>query len=373
MVDVTAECARLGVSRQTFYKYLRRFRAEGVEGFFPRSRAPRRAPRRTPAWVEDAVVRARKELDDEGGDRGAVSVRWRLEDEGLVPLPSRATVHRVLVRRGLVVAQPRKRPRASVRRFAAAAPNQMWQMDGMGHRLAGGRAVVVLQVIDDCTRLDLADLAADGESAASAWAAVEAAIGRHGLPRQLLTDNGGAFNGSRRGFTTDLEARLMALGVQPVASSIAHPQTCGKNERAHKTLRQWLARRPPAADLAELQAQLDAYRHWHNNRRRHQGIGGLTPQQAWDLADKAGPDGVPVPPPPVITRHTASPRGAIGVDGHEIGLGLKHAGKAATAFRTGDHVTVFVGNTHARTLDIDRTRDYQPTGNKPPGRPPRNR
>ena len=99
-VSVTAECAVLGVAPKTFYKYLRRFRAEGVEGFFPRSRAPLTHPTRFPAAVEDAAVRARKELDEDGADCGAISVRWRLEDDGVWPLPSRATVHRILLRRG---------------------------------------------------------------------------------------------------------------------------------------------------------------------------------------------------------------------------------------------------------------------------------
>jgi len=111
-VGVAAECRRLEVSRQTFYKYLDRFRRDGVNGFFPRSRAPLSCPSLTSVRVEDAIVTARKDLDDEGGDNGAISIRWRLEDQGLDRLPSRATVHRVLVRRGLVVAAPRKRPRA---------------------------------------------------------------------------------------------------------------------------------------------------------------------------------------------------------------------------------------------------------------------
>lgn len=371
-VCVAAECAALGIAPKTFYKYLRRFRAEGVEGFFPRSRAPLTHPTRTPAWVEDAVVRARKELDEYGADCGAISVLWRLEDEGVAPLPARATVHRILVRRGQVSPQPRKRPRSSSRRrFAADRPNQMWQLDGFAHTLADGRAATVIQIVDDCSRLDLACRAAASENSGDVWAAMQDAIGRHGLPSQLLTDNGSALNGSRRGFTTDLEARLRALGVTPIASSVGHPQTCGKDERAHQTAQRWLGARPPADGLAQLQAQLDEYRDWYNTRRRHQGIGGLTPQQRWDLADKAGPGGAPIPDPPAITHPVVSPRGAVGVGGCEIALAKRFAGQQATAFRTGDHVVVFIGAHAVRTLDIDRSRRYQPSGIKPTGRPKR--
>jgi len=369
-MDVAAECVVLGVSRQTFYKYLGRFRAEGVDGFFPRSRAAVTSPSLTSAAVEEAIVKARKDLDDEGADNGAISVRWRLERDGVDPLPSRATVHRVLVRRGQVVAQPRKKPTAAkVRRFEAPFPNAMWQMDGFEYRLADRSKVVVIQVEDDCSRLDLADLAAVSENGDAAWVVVQTAIGDYGLPSTMLTDNGSAFNGHRRGFSTALETRLRALGVTPISTSNAHPQTNGKNERGHKTLRKWLAKRPPAADLAELQTLLDTYRDWYNQRRRHQALGGLTPQQRWDLADRARPDGTPIPEPPAITRPTVSSRGGIGVDGHEIGLSRQWAGHQAVVFRTGDHATVFIGAHNVRTLDIDRSRHYQPSGKPRGGRP----
>jgi hypothetical protein len=367
-VGVAAECRRLEVSRQTFYKYLDRFRRDGVNGFFPRSRAPLSCPSLTSVQVEDAIVTARKDLDDEGGDNGAISIQWRLEDQGLDRLPSRATVHRVLVRRGLVVAEPRKRPKAATRRFTAAFPNAMWQMDSFDYQLADSATVVIIQIEDDCSRLDLADRAAVSENGADVWEVFQTAAARHGLPRVVLTDNGSAFNGHRRGYTALLETRLRALGVKPVSSSVAHPQTCGKNERGHKTLQRWLRRRDPAADLAELQALLEDYRDWYN-QRRHQGLDGLTPQQRWDLADKVRPDGTPIPPPPHITRRTVSPRGSIRVDGHEVGLGRRHAGQQATVFRTGDHVVVFIGDAHLTTLQLDRSRRYQPSRHHP-GRPP---
>ena len=347
------------MSRKTFYKYLERFLADGVDGFFPRSRAPLTSPRATSAVVVEAIVRARKELAEQGDYDGAISISWWLEDQAVTPLPARATIHRVLVRRGQVVPHPRRRPRAAnYRRFEAPGPNAMWQLDGFTHRLADGRTVVVLQLIDDHSRLALATRAAPSENGRDAWAVFETAAARWGLPRVLLTDNGPAFNGHRRGFSTGLEERVRALGVTPVTCSVGHPQTCGKDERAHATLQRWLTKQEPAADLGQLQAQLDAYDTRFNNRR-HQGIGGLTPRQRWDLADKVLPGGQPIPPPPEITRRTVSPRGAVAVDGHEIGLGRRHRGAQATVFRTGDHVTVFIGSDCIRSLDLDRKRRYQ--------------
>lgn len=361
-VNVAAVCRELHIARKTFYVYLHRFQAEGVEGFFPRSRRPVHSPMATPEPVVEAIVRARKELLGEGQYAGPITIGWRLAAQGMDPVPSRATIARVLTRRGQVVSAPRKRPmRRRWRRFEAPFPNAMWQLDGFEYRLADDTPAVVLQLLDDHSRLDLACRAARSENGADACAVFQTAVTRYGLPRVLLTDNSGSFNGQRRGFTAELEAMVRQLGVTPVAASVGHPQTCGKDERAHDTLRQWLDHQVPPASIADLQALLEIYHAWYNTQRRHQGIGGLTPQQRWDLADKIGPDDTPIPPPPLVTRPTVDPRGAVGVDGLQIALGRRHAGQRATVFRTGDDVTVFIGSHHIRTLRVDRSRRYQPS------------
>src|SRR5829696_444643 len=130
-VDVRAECVGLGYSTKTFYKYLARFGVEGVEGFYPRSRRPLMSPTRVSTDVEDVIVRARKELDDDGWDAGAEQIGFWIKDHpGLWPagavVPSRATINRVLDRRGQIVKVPQRRPRRSTHRFEAAASNSMW-------------------------------------------------------------------------------------------------------------------------------------------------------------------------------------------------------------------------------------------------------
>jgi transposase InsO family protein len=366
-MNVSGECDKLGVSRERFYKYVHRFKAEGVDGFFPRSRAPHRRPTAVSAAVEDAIVGARKQLDDDGLDVGAISIGWWLQDHpeswreaGLedVVIPSRATIHRVLVRRGLVTPTPRRRPRRS-RRFVRAARNELWQMDGYDYKLADGTIAVVIEVIDDHSRVMLDCHAAVSENAADVWTTFSTAAGRYGLPMQLLTDNGTAFNGSRRGWTSQLEAGCADLGVHAIASSVNHPQTCGKTERGHGTGRRWLAKQSTARSLEELQALLDRYREIYNNRR-HQSLDGLTPNQAWKIAPASGPAGEPLPYPLHVATATISGSGSIGVGPTEIGLGKAHIRKTATVFRCGDHVTIFIDGTFARELTIDRTRRYQP-------------
>ena len=361
--NVSAECAQLGVSTQTFYKYVRRFGVEGVAGFFPRSRRPSRSPTMLPAAVEDAVVLARKSLDDAGLDVGATSIRWWLIDhpgewasDGGVP--SRATINRVLDRRGLLVKVPQRRPRRTHRRFARPARNDLWQMDGFELRLTDGSKAVVIELIDDHTRLSLACQAAVTENGADAWAAFTAASGRYGLPRQLLTDNGTAFNGRRRGWTSDLDAALGALGVDAIPASIGHPQTCGKIERAHSTLRRWL-RRHPAASLTELADQLERYRDIYNNRR-HQALHGLTPAQAWEIAPTSGPYGSPLAAPLTVSTVPVSNSGCLRIDSTDLSVGRRHKHTTATVFRSGDDVAIFIAGNLVRDLTLDRNRRYQP-------------
>jgi transposase InsO family protein/transposase len=362
-MNVTESCARLGVSRAVFYKYVARFRDRGVAGLFPDSRRPVRSPGKLPAAAEEVLVRIRKEQAEDGWDYGADAVLFRLAEqpqqwpEGLV-LPSRATINRVFASRGLLAPVPRRRPRRAVRRFQREKVNELWQVDGFETRLADGRTVVVLHLIDDCSRTDLALLAAVSENSTEVWAAFCAAAGRYGLPQAVLSDNGTAFSLHRRGMTAPFERQLEALGIRSITSRVGHPQTCGKVERGHQRVIKWLNRRDPAADLPALQVLLDTYCQGYNTRKNTV-LGGLTPHQRFTLGPFAGPDSNHQARTLITTARVAD-NGQIGIDNVSVGLGRTHAGKNATVFRQGDRVTVFVDDQFATDLIIDRTRRYQP-------------
>jgi len=363
-VNVRAECAVVGTTPKTFYKYLARFQREGVEGFYPRSRRPLKTPSRLDAATEDLIVRARKELDDAGWDAGADQIRFRLAELDCCPagkeLPARSTINRVLERRGQLVRVPRRRPRRSTHRFEAEQPNSMWQMDGFQHRLAGGQRVVVLHISDDCSRLDLALRAAVSENPHDVWAAVVWASSRYGIPARFLTDNGVSFSGARRGWVSALEQNLRALGVDPITSSIAHPQTCGKNERAHATVQKWLRKQPPAVTLEDLQALLDDYRTHYNHRRRKTHLGGMTPAERYDLGPLDGPGAQPVPWPVQIRTATVSTSGCIGIDQHLLGIGRRHAQATVTVVRQHHQIAVFDTNQLIAEFTLTGRRGYQP-------------
>ncbi len=359
--SVTEFCTAAGISRQTYYRIGNRFLQEGAEGLIPRSRRPDRSPNRTPAEVEDDVVLARKQLAEEGWDNGAWSIQQRLSRLGR-PAPSVATINRILTRRGLVVAEPRKRPAGPTTRFEYSERNACWQMDGTEWLLADGTKVTAISVLDDHTRRVLHHAAAS-ENADDVWIAFRKALSTFGLPVRVLTDNGVAFNASRRGWVVDLTANLRALGVQPISSSNGHPQTCGKDERNHSTLKRWLRARPLPRDLEEFQDQLDQYDREFNNRP-HQGLGGATPQERWTRSHD--PER---PPSPVadtslrITTVKVSARGTVfaGKDAI-IQIGKPYSGETVTVIRRGPEVTVLRGKTLITALTVDPTRRYQPSG-----------
>lgn len=363
-LDVSAECARVGVSRKTFYKYRKRFEAEGVAGFYPRSRRPLTSPSRLSAQVEDVIVRARKALDDDGWDAGAEQIGFWIRDhfdqwpEG-ESVPGRATINRVLERRGQIVKVPQRRPRRSRHRFEAEQPNHMWQMDGFDYTLADGRVVCILQVIDDCSRFDLALRAATSENSQDVWEAVVWASSHYGLPARFLSDNGGAFSGARRGWISRLEENLRALGVAPLTSSVAHPQTCGKDERAHATVLKWLRKRPPARSLEHLQTLLESYRAHYNHKRRKTHLDGMTPAERFALGPLDGPGETALTCPVHIKTATVSTSGCIGIDQHLLSIGRRHAHTTVTTIRQHREIAVFAGNQLLARFTLTGKRGYQ--------------
>ena len=373
-VNVAAFCREQGISRQTFYVYRRRFLAEGVQGLLPRSRRPGSTPSATGPEQVAAVLAMHDRLREQGWDAGARSVRDRRLLAG-VAVPSDRTVHRVLAEHGRVKPSPKKRTRASYRRFEAATPNGMWQLDGTKRALADGTVVCVLRVQDDHSRLLLASRVADSENMADTWALLQDAMRQHGRPAMLLHDGSIAFSAVRQGRhqVTDLQWHLRRLGIVQVVSSPHHPQTCGKKEREWSALHRWLDAHPAAATIAELQRLVDTYAAFFNTERPHQGIGRVTPSQRYRAHPKAEP--LPATELPTVTfvdevsaKYPAG-RVPLGPGGYTITLGHQWVAATVTVVRHDLDVAIFHGPDIIRTLRIDPSRQRQPSG-LPLGRPP---
>jgi transposase InsO family protein len=376
-VNVARVCRDCGISRKTFYKYVARCRVEGTAGFEERSRRPHSFPQAVDGDVEEAVVALRKELADAGHECGATTIQWHLGDDPRYKarfrgrVPSVATVHRILVRRGFVLPQPEKRPKSSWRRFEAPAPNEWWQVDYIDWTIATSEvAVKVFNFLDDHSRVACRSRAVAEATSEEAWTTFCQAAQRWGLPAGVLSDNGLCFSGKLRGFEVLFEAKLRDAGIRPITGRPYHPQTTGKVERFQQTLKKWLRRqdrrRGLALDLAELQARLDEFCAYYNERRPHQGIGRVTPLSRWQASPASKPAAEPLPHP--TPRHqtytvTVTANGVIELNNKlSIGVGAEWAGSPAAVIVDGSYATIFNGDKLIRHLKLDRSRRYQPTG-----------
>jgi transposase InsO family protein len=375
-INVSAVCRDEGVSRAVFYKYVDRVRREGLDGLEERSRRPASSPQQTPVAVEDQVVRLRKELDEAGLDHGATSIQWHLGRRGeLVRVPSVATIHRILVRRGLVVPEPKKRPKVACRRFEAPAPNEMWQIDHTDWVIATG-VVKIFNVLDDHSRVLIRSRAVTEATSEQAWTTFCEGARRWGLPAGTLSDNGLCFSGKVRQHEVFFEAQLRDAGVVPITSRPFHPQTAGKVERFQQTLKKWLRkRRRLGVNFDELQAALDEFAHIYNTERPHQGIGRMVPIDRWRASPVAGPASEALAHPDWSSKHvhvTVRPSGCVRVERFVIHLGVEHQDRTALVILDKTRANVFIDGELIRHLELDHSRAYQPSG-RPPGGPHRPR
>ncbi|HET7485924.1 MAG TPA: integrase core domain-containing protein, partial [Solirubrobacterales bacterium] len=308
-------------------------------------------------------------LLSQGHDCGAQTIAHHLARQGMGSVPSVSTIWRILRREGLVAPQPQKRPRSSLIRFEAELPNEMWQADITHWRLAGGQDVEILNMIDDHSRLFLASRAYPTAKAADVAEVFRSAIELHGTPASLLCDNGAVFTATPRGGKVLLQLEMERLGVIAKNSRPYHPQTCGKVERLHQTLKRYLARQAPAKTLVELQCQLNAFLHYYNAIRPHRALGGRTPLQAYSARIKARPVEAPEPETHFRIRHDkVDTAGTVTLRHdsklHHIGIGRAHKGKPVKLLIADRDVRILDPETGEliRRLTLDPSRDYQPIG-----------
>ena len=364
-MNVTAACVELGISRQTFYKWRRRYELEGLAGLEERSRRPMALRFATTVEVDDQIRSLRKRLVEGGLDGGPASIRWHLQREGIDPLPSEATIWRRLVAMGCVTPEPKKRPKRSWKRFEAARPNDRWQLDMTHWHLADGTGVELLNVLDDHSRLAVASIAASTVTSQLVWDTFSDAAVLLGMPAETLTDNGLIFSGKLRGIEVLFETCLRHAGVRSITSKPFHPQTCGKVERFQQTLKKWLAAQPPARTLAELQAQLDLFRLIYNHHRPHRACGG-TPAARFDATapGRNAPAALPAPTRTRLSTATIDTDGTVRVERAKIHLGVTHAGEVVTTVRTGKHLTIIHSGELLHTVELEPGRRYYPSGKR---------
>jgi transposase InsO family protein len=362
--SVSELAAAHGVHRSWIYKLLARYRDGGLQALEPRSRRPRSCKHETSPELVRAIVALRLELQEQGHDAGAETIAYHLAQK-VENVPSPSTIWRVLRREGLVVAQRQKRPHSSLIRFCAELPNELWQVDITAWQLAGGEVAEILNLIDDHSRLFLGSDAYPRVKAADVVASFHKAAELHDLPASLLSDNGAVFTGGSRRGKVLLEYELERLGVAFKNSRPYHPQTCGKVERLHQTLKRYLARQPAADTLTELQKQLDAFAHYYNHIRPHRALNGRTPLQAYSARIKARPAGAAPSTYFRIRQDKVDQTGKVSLryDSrlYKIGLGRAHKGRQVKLLIADQNIRVIdLHGELIRELTLDPSRIYQP-------------
>ena len=288
-----AEAAdHFGVSTRWIRTLQARYREGGINRLEPRSKRPRTNPRALNPSTVDRILKLRQDLTERGTNAGAHTIRWHLQQEGIDPPPAPSTIHRVLANNGHVIAQPQKRPRSSWIRFQADQPNETWQMDYSDWTIAGHKRVAILTILDDHSRFIISCCAYNNATVGNVIESFINAGQTHGYPQSTLTDNGRAFttstdrtNPARNGF----EQLLIDLGIKQKNGKPYHPQTQGKVERFHYTLKLALASKIPAQSLDELNSQLKEIIGYYNYKRPHRALNRTTPAEAYTALPKALP------------------------------------------------------------------------------------
>jgi transposase InsO family protein len=364
--SIRAVAAATGRSKSWVHRHVALYRQGGEAALVPLKRGPKVSPTQTCDEVEDEIVALRKHLEDDGLDAGAKTIAWHLYNAGATPVPSVTTIHRVLRRRGFVTYQPQKRPRSSWIRFESSLPNETWQSDMTHWSLEGDVNVEIINFIDDYSRAVLASVAVPVATADKVISIFYDTTAAYGLPQSVLSDNGAIYTASYRGASTGLEIDLAALGITFKHGKPYHPQTQGKVERYHLTLKKWLRKRPLASSIEELQAQIDRFVHIYNEERPHTARN-CFPMVAWRALDKATPvlNGQPILATTKVRRDKVDKTGCFTLRHrsklHHVGVGRAYSGRRVLVLMADLDVRVIDDQGELiRHLTLNPSIDYQP-------------
>ena len=283
--NISALCGQYGISRKTGYKWLARA-AAGDRVLADHSRRPHTSPSQIRPAMEERILALRSAHPSWGGRK----LHHRLRTQGVAEGPAPSTITAILRRHDLLLPEP---PPRDVLRFEHPAPNDLWQMDFMGHRAMASGRVHPLTVIDDHSRFALLVEACQDERQETVRAHLTTGFRRYGLPRAILTDNGSPWATAGMGGITALEAWLLRRGVEVWHGRVRHPQTQGKVERLHGTIAAEVFARRHFTDLDEVQAHFAVFRTGYNRERPHEALAHAVPISRSQPSPRPFPETVP--------------------------------------------------------------------------------
>jgi transposase InsO family protein len=281
-------CQGFNISRKTGYKWLARFLGQGEAGLQDRCRRPRASPGATPPILEGVVLRVREAHPAWGGRK----IRARLQALGWVAVPAASTITAILRRHGKIDARESQKHRAW-QRFEAAAPNELWQMDFKGHFAAAQGRCHPLTVLDDHSRYALGLEACADERTATVKERLTGIFRRYGLPRRILVDNGSPWGADWEHPYTPLTVWLLRLGLGVTHARPYHPQTLGKDERFHRTLKAEVLTYCQGLELPQCQPRFDAWRLVYNLERPHEALDLAVPASRYRVSPRSFPETLP--------------------------------------------------------------------------------
>jgi transposase InsO family protein len=273
---ITEVAQKFGVSRQSVYTWMQRYQHESLEGLAERSSRPKTSPAQIDARVEARILELRRQHPS----WGSVHLRWKLEREGVTPLPSESSVYRALKRSGLIEEKSRRKKLPHAKSWERGRPMELWQMDIVGGvLLEDGTKCEILTGIDDHSRFMVCAGIMTRSISRQVCGHLGAALEKHGVPEEILTDNGKVFT-NRYGLTPTevlFDKICRENGINHLLTPPFTPTTTGKIERFHRTLRQEFLRMRVFPSLEAAQRELDEWITIYNTERPHQSLKMATP------------------------------------------------------------------------------------------------
>ncbi len=285
----TALCKRYQISVKTGYKWLKRYHDQGVDGLKDLPRMPHHIPHRTASDIVERILSLRRQYPRLGGRK----IHYMLRRQGITSVPAPSTITDILRRNGFIDPAEAKKHKPFIR-FEHELPNQLWQMDFKGHFPLDEGRCHPLTVLDDHSRFCVGLAACPNERGSQVQKQLTAIFRRYGMPQRMTMDNGSPWGRDAVHRLTKLTVWLIRLGIKISHSSPYHPQTQGKDERFHRSLKEeWLNHRP-IRNMEQAQQQFDEWLDFYNFLRPHEALEMKTPNDRYKPSDKVFPESLPI-------------------------------------------------------------------------------
>jgi transposase InsO family protein len=282
-LEITELCYRYQISRKTGYKWLKRYQEQGFEGLKEKSRRPQNSPNKTKEEMVQEIIRLREKHPVWGGRK----IKAVLERKGMLAIPMASAISKILKKHGYIDALKSQQSKKPIR-FEHEAPNHLWQMDFKGDFEYEKGRCYPLTILDDHSRFAINLQACTNQKRITVQEYITEVFKRFGLPQRINVDNGnpwGSLFACAR--YTCFSVWLIKVGVKISYSRPGHPQTNGKEERFHRTLKDEVIKPSYFKDLLHIQSVFDEWREIYNYERPHEGIGMKVPAERYQPSYRA--------------------------------------------------------------------------------------